>query len=75
MYLKYKTAKEVADRWGIRYVTIRTWIQSGKIQNAKQVNGIWILPSNTIKPSKSLSSLKNAVKSKPPFSEAIEEDV
>lgn len=50
--MEYLTVKEIALEWGISERAVRKYCANGRIKNAKQENGIWLIPRGTDKPEK-----------------------
>ena len=43
---KLISAKEYAERIGVRYVTVRTWINRGKLPKTR-IGNVWAIPEDT----------------------------
>ena len=48
--MNYCTIKEMAERWGVSEQLVRRYCRQGRIENLKQVDGIWFIPEKTRRP-------------------------
>jgi len=48
--VEYMTTQEVAEKWGIKIRRVQALCEHGKIQNAKRLGHIWVIPEGTPKP-------------------------
>ena len=48
--MNYCTIKEMAERWGVSEQLVRRYCRQGRIDNLKQVDGIWFIPEKTRRP-------------------------
>jgi len=48
--LEYMTTQEAADLWGIKVRRVQTLCENGKVQSAKRLGHIWVIPKGTPKP-------------------------
>ena len=48
--MKYTSAKQLAERWGITERSVRRYCQKGQIPGAHLVEGFWVIPNDTPKP-------------------------
>jgi len=44
------TTQEAADKWGIKIRRVQTLCEHGKVQNAKRLGHMWVIPKGTSKP-------------------------
>ena len=49
--MDYLTMKEAAEKWGVSGRMVTYYCTSGKINTAIKKGGIWLIPSDTEKPS------------------------
>jgi hypothetical protein len=56
--LDYITAQEVADKWGVTRRYVQILCVNGRIEGAKKMANLWILPKNAEKPSDPRKSRK-----------------
>jgi len=50
--LGYITTVEMAERWNVSTRQIQLLCKNGRIENAFKFGGVWVLPENTIKPTR-----------------------
>lgn len=50
--MKYVTAKEIANTWGISEQLVRRYCKDGRIENVHQKDGVWYIPGDAEKPSR-----------------------
>ncbi len=62
---EYITAKEVAERWGLSLRSVQQYCIDGKIEGAQKMGNTWIMPKDSVKPSKTRSKAKNKAVEKP----------
>ena len=48
--MEYMTTHETAKKWGIKVRRVQALCENGKIQNAKRLGHIWVIPEGTPKP-------------------------
>ena len=48
--LEYMTTQEAANKWGIKVRRVQALCENGKVQNAKRLGHMWIIPEGTPKP-------------------------
>ena len=48
--MEYMTTQEAADLWGIKVRRVQTLCENGKVENAKRLGHIWVIPTGTLKP-------------------------
>jgi len=48
--LEYLTTQEIADEWGIKVRRVQALCDNGKVENAKKLGHIWVIPRGTPKP-------------------------
>ena len=48
--MEYMTTQEAADLWGIKVRRVQTLCEKGKVENAKRLGHIWVIPTGTPKP-------------------------
>ena len=48
--LEYMTTQEAADLWGIKVRRVQALCENRKVQNAKKLGHIWVIPNGTLKP-------------------------
>lgn len=53
--MKYITAKEAAEKWGISQALVRRYCAQGRVPRAKCQNGLWRIPERATKPDRSSS--------------------
>ena len=44
------TTQEAADLWGIKVRRVQALCDNGKVENAKRLGHIWVIPTGTLKP-------------------------
>jgi len=49
--MEYLSAKDIADKWNITIRQVQKLCAEGRIENAKRVSRIWLIPQNAEKPS------------------------
>lgn len=52
LYMKYSSAVEISDKWGISERSVRNYCSSGKVPGAVLDGKIWKIPSDAVKPSR-----------------------
>lgn len=60
--MKYITIKEAAEKWGITQAVVVELCDKKMIENAATLDGMWIIPKNTKKPSICVASSQSKVK-------------
>ena len=50
LILEYMTTQEIADLWGIKVRQVQLLCEKGKVDNAKRIGRMWIIPIGTPKP-------------------------
>ena len=48
--MEYMTTQEAADLWGIKVRRVQTLCEQGKVESAKRLGHIWVIPAGTPKP-------------------------
>ena len=48
--LEYMTTQEAADLWGIKVRRVQALCENGRVENAKRLGHIWVIPVGTSKP-------------------------
>ena len=48
--MEYMTTLEAAELWGIKVRRVQTLCEKGKVENAKRLGHIWVIPTGTPKP-------------------------
>ena len=48
--LEYMTTQEAADLWGIKVRRVQALCENGKVENAKRLGHMWVIPTGTPKP-------------------------
>ena len=48
--LEYMTTQEAANKWGIKVRRVQALCENGKVQNAKRLGHMWVIPEGTLKP-------------------------
>ena len=48
--LEYMTTQEAADLWGIKVRRVQALCENGKVDNAKRLGHMWVIPTGTHKP-------------------------
>ena len=48
--MEYMTTQEAADLWGIKVRRVQALCENGKVENAKRLGYIWVIPTGTPKP-------------------------
>ena len=47
---QFMTLKEASEQWGIGERRIRTLCSEGRVEGAKKIGPVWVIPSNAQKP-------------------------
>lgn len=50
MDVKYKSAKEIAQEWGLTVRRVQMLCTAGKLEGAKKIGNIWVVPANVERP-------------------------
>ncbi|MBC9875446.1 Eco57I restriction-modification methylase domain-containing protein [Macrococcoides bohemicum] len=61
--MEYLSISEISKKWGISKRRVQYLASQGRINGAKKVSGIWIIPDNAIKPSENKENLVKSNKS------------
>lgn len=48
--MEYMTTAEAAKTWGIKVRRVQTLCDNGKVENAKRLGHMWVIPVGTPKP-------------------------
>ena len=48
--MEYWTTAEAAEQWGIKIRRVQDLCESGRIEDAKRLGQIWVIPTGTEKP-------------------------
>jgi len=48
--MDYITAQQAAEQWGITIRQVQALCDKGKVNNAKRLGQIWVIPEGTTKP-------------------------
>ena len=48
--MEYLDTKQIAEKWGITERAVRKYCIDGRINGAKQENGVWVIPEAADKP-------------------------
>ena len=48
--MEYLTTQEIADEWGIKVRRVQALCDRGKVESAKKLGHIWVIPRGTPKP-------------------------
>ena len=48
--LEYMTTHEAALKWGIKVRRVQSLCENGKVDSAKRLGHIWVIPEGTQKP-------------------------
>ena len=48
--MEYMTTKEAAGEWGVKIRQVQLLCEKGKVENAKRLGNIWVIPTGTRKP-------------------------
>lgn len=56
---RWISSAEAADKWGISVRRVQLFCKEGRIHGATKQSGVWLIPSDAIKPEKVKSGVKN----------------
>lgn len=65
--MEYMTAKEAATKWGISHRRVITLCGESRIENAKMIGNMWVIPADAEKPYDGRKSKGNQEKDVKPF--------
>lgn len=58
----FMTASEAANKWGLSARRVQLYCNEGRIDGAKKQGGIWLIPSNAVRPARIKSGVKSGAK-------------
>lgn len=58
MKMDYRSAEEMARRWGVSVRTVRSYCRLGKIPGAHQVGRVWLIPEQAQRPLRKVRAVK-----------------
>lgn len=52
MRLKYMTARQAAEKWGVNVRRVQEYCAQGRVKDAERVGIMWLIPANAVKPAR-----------------------